>query len=107
MELKRCSYPPRPPSAASAALCMGKAMGFIGPRGKSLGLKLKKQDGVAGLKLKNKMAPENKMAPCFRLEEVCILSVGVYYYKGSPSEMCILSGWSILLKRMDVRSGVV
>jgi len=46
MDLKRCSYHPRPPSAARAAVWVGKAMGFIGRRGKS-----------PGIKFKNKMAP--------------------------------------------------
>ena len=73
----RCSYRPRPPSAARAAVWMGKAMGCNGPRGQKTRTKTKKQDGVVGPNL------ENKMAPGFRLEE-----------------LDILSGWSILLKRI-------
>jgi len=76
-------YPPRPASADRAAVWTGKAMGFIEPRGQKPWNKTKKKDGVAGLKLKNKMAPENKIAPGFRLE-VCILSVEYIIKKDRP-----------------------
>jgi len=57
MHLRRCSYPPRPPSAARAAVWMGKAMGAMGLGAKAPGHKLKNKMASFGPNSKTRWRP--------------------------------------------------
>jgi len=82
MDLRHYSYPPRTPSAACAALFLGKAMRFIAPRFKS-----------PGLKFKNKMAslPKAQKQDDDRKQEGArfLTRVNMYFVR-----------WSMLFKRI-------